>query len=261
MKVFGSARSWLKLILLFWLCLVLAAPAVAAADSPDLHVWPDVVEIGAFFAGHQVKVVGKMPRGAQAVMEITGRAAVEHLMRKGRRGGLWMNVGEVEVQGAPSLYLAMSTSPQMLKTPPEEATWGYPALKKQIRFAGQVEPGQQELFSEQFFQLKESEAVYAIFPGDIKTSGASGDSQTVTGIFPLPTTVKTGAYQVCLTVVQGGQVIARQCRDLKVDMVGFPAMLASLAYEHGPTYGILAVIIAIVTGFAMGYLFKGGGGH
>ena len=90
---------------------------------------------------------------------------------------------------------------------------------------------------------------------------ASGDSQTVTGTFPLPTTIKPGAYRVCLTVVQEGQVTARNCSDLKVIMVGFPAMLASLAYEHGATYGILAVIIAIVTGFAMGYLFKGGGGH
>ena len=83
----------------------------------------------------------------------------------------------------------------------------------------------------------------------------------MTGTFPLPTKVKPGTYQVCLTVVQGGQVIAKNCRDLKVVMVGFPAMLASLAYEHGATYGILAVVIAIVTGFAMGYLFKGGGGH
>jgi hypothetical protein len=41
--------------------------------------------------------------------------------------------------------------------------------------------------------------------------------------------------------------------------VGFPAAFFSLAYEHGATYGILAVVIAIVTGFAMGYLFKGGG--
>ncbi|MBU4234661.1 MAG: TIGR02186 family protein, partial [Desulfobacterales bacterium] len=195
------------------------------------------------------------------VIEITGPAATEHLMRKGRRGGLWMNVGGLEVQGAPSLYLASSTTPPLLKVPPEEATWGYPALKKQIRFAGRVEQREREMFLDQFFQLKESEEVYAIFPGTLKVKGGSGDSQTVTGAFPLPTKVKPGAYRVCLTVVQGGQVIAKQCSDLKVAMVGFPAMLASLAYEHGATYGILAVIIAIVTGFAMGYLFKGGGGH
>ena len=243
------------------LSLVLAAPAWAAEVSPEIQVRPDVVEIGAFFDGQEVKISAKIPQGAQAVIEITGQTAVEHLMRKGRRGGLWMNVGEMEVQGAPSVYLAASTSAPLLKDPPAGAVWGYPALKQQIQFAGRVEQGEREYFLDQFFQLKESDEVYAIFPGDLKVKGGAGDSQTVTGAFPLPTNVKPGAYQVCLTVVQGGQVIGKQCRDLKVVMVGFPAMMASLAYEHGATYGILAVVIAIVTGFAMGYLFKGGGGH
>jgi hypothetical protein len=224
-------------------------------------VWPDVVEIGAFFNGHGVTVIWQVPQGAQAVMEIAGQTAVEHLMRKGRRGGLWMNVGEVEIQGAPSLYLAASTSPPLLKAPSENAPWGYPALQKRISFVGQGERGEREMFLDQFFQLKESEGVYAIFPGDLKVSGASSDSQTVTGTFPLPTTVKPGTYRICLTAVQDGQVIDKHCSDLKVVMVGFPALLASLAYEHGATYGILAVVIAIVTGFAIGYLFKGGGGH
>ncbi len=249
----------LALVLGCWL--LLASPALAAA-SLDLRISPEVVEIGAFFHGGQVTVRGKIPPGAQAVMEVVGQTAVEHLMRRGRRGGLWMNVGEVDVQGAPSLYLAMSTDPRLLQAPPAEgATWGYPALKKGVSLGGRVEPGEQELFLEQFFKLKESEEIYAAFPGAVKVSGAAGDLKAVTGTFPLPTMVKPGTYQVCLTVIQDGQVIGKQFTDLKVAMVGFPAMLSSLAYQHGATYGILAVVIAIVVGFAMGYLFKGGGGH
>jgi hypothetical protein len=241
-------------------CLLLASPALAAA-TPELQVVPEQVEIGAFFQGGQVTVTGKIPRGAQAVLEVVGQIKPEHLMRKGRRGGLWMNVGEVEVQGAPSLYLAMSTDPRLLQGPPVPgATWGYPALKQRLSLTG-VGKGEQEFFLEQFFQLMESEATYAAFPGAAKVSGAAGDLQIVTGTFPLPTKVKPGTYQVCLTVIQDGQVTARNCVDLKVRLMGFPAMLSSLAYQHGATYGILAVIIAIVVGFAMGYLFKGGGGH
>lgn len=258
-RFLGKSRCWS--LLPFLLGLVLTAPAQIGGDSLEIQVWPDVVEIGAFFEGLEVKVIGRAPQGAHAVMEITGQAAVEHLMRKGRRGGLWMNVGEMEVSGAPSLYQAASTSPPLLTAPSENATWGYPALKKQISFAGQVEQGKQELFLDQFFQLKESEGVYALLPGDIKVSDASGDYQVVTGTFTLPSTVKPGSYHVCLTVVQGGQAIVKNCSDLKVVMAGFPGMLASLAYEHRVTYGVLAVIIAVVTGFAMGYLFKGGGRH
>jgi hypothetical protein len=251
----------IRWVLLLWLCLGLSAPALAGSDSLELQVQPDVVEIGAFFNGHEVKISGTIPQGAQAVVEITGPAAVEHLMRKGRRSGLWMNVGELEVQGAPSLYLASSTSPPLLKEPPAGAVWGYPALKQQIKFAGEVKPEERDMFLDQFFQLKESEEIYGTSPGALKVKEAPQNLQTVTGTIPMPTKVKPGTYRVCLTVVQGSQVIGQQCRDLQVVMVGFPAMLASLAYGHGLTYGILAVVIAIVTGFAMGYLFKGGGGH
>ena len=190
MKAVVSARP--RLIPLLIVSLLLAAPAWAAEVSPEIQVRPDVVEIGAFFNGQEVKISAKIPQGAQAVIEIIGQTATEHLMRKGRRGGLWMNVGEVEVQGAPSVYLAASTSAALLKDPPAGAVWGYPALKQRIQFAGRVEQGEREYFLDQFFQLKESDEVYAIFPGVLKVKGDSGDSQTVTGAFPLPTNVRPG---------------------------------------------------------------------
>ena len=62
-------------------------------------------------------------------------------------------------------------------------------------------------------------------------------------------------------MIQDGKAVSNTCTDLKVEMVGFPAWLATLAYQHGAAYGVLAVVIAIVTGFAMGFIFKGGGGH
>jgi hypothetical protein len=254
-------RRILGTLLLGW-GLAWGAPApAAAAAAPEVQVSPNVVEIGAFFHGERVQVTGKIPPGAQAVVEMVGQSTVEHLRRKGRRGVLWMNVGEVEVSGAPSLYLALSTDPKLLKNPAPEATWGYPALKRAVKFAGQVKPGERDLFLKQFFELQESEEIYATLPGALKAAGTEGDLKKVTGTLPLPTKVKPGAYQVCLTVIQDGVVTGKHCTELKVAMVGFPAMLSALAYQHGATYGILAVIIAIVTGFAMGFLFKGGGGH
>jgi hypothetical protein len=45
-------------------------------------------------------------------------------------------------------------------------------------------------------------------------------------------------------------------------MVGFPAVLSKLAWNHGIIYGTVAVLIAIFTGFVIGYVFKkGAGGH
>jgi hypothetical protein len=241
--------------------LLLAGSSVARAAAPTLKVSPANVEIGTFFDGQTVKVEGVIPAGSQAVVEVVGTKADEHLMRKGRRGILWMNVGEIAVHDAPSLYLVMSTSKELLTSAPSEATWGYQSLEKNIRFSGRIEASERAMFLKQFLELKESEHIYATYPGGLKVQSASGGQSAVSGRFFLPTNTKPGTYKVVLSVVSGGKVVSSSSADLKTEMVSFPAMLASLAYQHGATYGIIAVIIAIVTGFAMGFLFKGGGGH
>jgi hypothetical protein len=240
---------------------MLLAGGLPAWAAPNLTLSPATVQIGTFFRGRTVKIKGTIPAGAQAVLEVRGTNADEHLMRKGRRGGLWMNVGEIVVHDAPSLYLVMSTSKALLTQAPPDATWGYQALKKDIRFSGRIEAAEQEEFLGQFFQLKESDQVYATFPGALKITAAAGGESALTAAFPVPTNTKPGTYKVCLSVIQDGKVVDRTLTDLTVEMVSFPALMASLAYQHGATYGVVAVIIAIITGFAMGFLFKGGGGH
>ncbi len=113
---------------------MIVAPLRAQGAGPDLLVVPDRVEIGAFYRGRQVLVSGTIPAGAEAVVEVIGRETAEKLLRKGRRGGLWMNVGELEVRGVPSLYLVMSTSSGLLSEATRDAAWGYPALTRTMEF-------------------------------------------------------------------------------------------------------------------------------
>lgn len=257
----GKARAVAAMVTV-WVGLLAALGGArpTAAASLDLLVVPDLVEIGAFFHGHRVQVSGKIPPGTEAVLEVLGRSASEKLMRKGRRGGLWMNVGELEIKGAPSLYLVMSTKAGLLSAD-TQAPWGYPALKSRIAFSGQIpEEGVAE-FQKQFLELKESEGLYASLPGALKATPGGEGWQKVQGNFQLPANVKPDTYQVYISVIRDGQVMERQRADLQVVMGGVPALLLTLAYQHGALYGIVAVVIAIVTGFLMGYLFKGGGGH
>lgn len=256
-----TAHIWQRFALLTGIMLLLMAPAHVQGASQDLQVKPDLVEIGTWFRGHSVTAAAMIPKGAEAVIEVVGQAADEHLMRKGRRGGLWMNVGEIDVQKAPSLYLVMSTNPKLLEAAAPEAPWGFAALKRRVTMSGMITDQERDKFFEQFIKLKESEDVYISSKDPVKKSRAASDLVPIKAEFRLPTNVRPGTYEVCLSVVQDGQVIAKNCSELQVKMVGFPAMLSTLAYEHGATYGILAVVIAIITGFAMGFLFKGGGGH
>lgn len=254
----GEGRSRPTTVWGLTLLIILCLAGSVKAESVTLQVVPPVVEISSFFNGREVTITGTLPAGYQAVAEVIGRVGQEHLMRKGRRGPLWMNVGEVTVSGAPSLYLVLSSAPELLAG---GSPWGFGSLKKQITLAGQVEAQENGEFQDQFLELKQHEKLYAALPEGLKLSPAGSGRLEVRGRFWIPANVKPDTYKVCLTGVLDGKAVDQQCADLTVQMVGFPALLMSLAYQHGLMYGILAVIVAIFTGFLMGYLFKGGGGH
>jgi hypothetical protein len=257
----SGIRVWPALALCLPLLLVLGLSGKAGAEGATLQVTPDVVEINSFFNGHNVTVTGTVPEGLGAVVEVAGPTAEEHLRRKGRRGPLWMNVGNITVDGAPSLYLVLSSAPELLAGNLLKAPWGFPALIRRISLKGDVQADEMDKFKHQFLELKESEQLYGAWPGGLKTSPAVDGHLKISGTFWLPSNVKPDTYKVCLTAVQDGQAVQKACTDLTVQMVGFPALLMTMAYEHAALYGILAVVIAIVVGFLMGYLFKGGGGH
>ncbi len=242
-------------VLAFLLALGLAGAAGAAAA--ELQLVPNEVEIGAFFDGAQVKLQGAIPAGAAAVVEVLGSTATEKLLRKGRRGGLWMSVGEIKVENVPSLYILQSSSPEIPTLTATATPWGVAALQKVVKLSGSLEASEQGKFFQEFLELKKHEQVYRVSPGALKLSPAPDGGSLVKGAIALPAKVPAGNYRVRLSAVLHGSLLSQRDAPLEVKMVGFPAMLMKLAYQQGALYGILAVVIAIVTGFIMGILFKG----
>ena len=182
------------------------------------------------------------------------------LMRKGRRGGLWMSVGEIQIGNAPNLYLLLSSSPQLPGLTGEATPWGFDALESQMTFSGSLEAHEKGRFFHEFIELKESEGLFDIKPGGLKIKPAEG-GERVSGSFLLPAKVNPGIYQVRLSVIQNGKLLEQRTETVKVDMVGFPAAMAYLAFNHAALHGLIAVLIAIAVGFIMGFMFKDKGGH
>jgi uncharacterized protein (TIGR02186 family) len=245
-------------IIMMGMSLWISSPVLAA--SPDLRLTPQSIEIGAFFTGAQLKVAGEIPTGSNAVVEVVGDSHEVSLMRKGRRLGLWMNVGTLEVHEAPTVYIAGSTDTNLLSNSGSDSPWGYGALEKRVTFSGDVKDGEQTTFFHDFLELKESEKLYSLLPGSIKVAGSGSGWSGLEDDVWIPAKIPPGTYHVCMSIVQDGKTVERKCSDLQVAQVGFPALLYSMAYQHGLAYGIIAVLIAIFAGFAMGFMFKGKGG-
>ena len=83
------------------LIMVFRVPDVGAASPSNLQVLPNELGVGESFQGAEIKVSAEVPAGSNVVVEFRGDAHEDRLLRKGRRGGLWMNVGEVTVYQRP----------------------------------------------------------------------------------------------------------------------------------------------------------------
>ena len=239
----------------------LCYPPLVMGSSTGFHLMPNALHVTESFRGAPITISGEIPEGTQAVVEITGPAHDVHLLRKGRRGGLWMSVGEVEVSGAPSVYLVASTASTLATGSEGTGESGYAALAKRVTFSGGVPPAEKPALFNQFAKLKESQGLYGVFPGALHVTPAAEGRARLEGQLVLPSNVAPGKYEATLSVFYKGELLNKQSLPLRVDMRGVTAFLAVLATKHGVLYGVLAVVIALVAGFIMGFLFKGKGAH
>jgi len=134
-------------------------------------------------------------------------------------------------------------------------------LQKHMQFEGALpRQGADSLF-DQFVKLKESEGLYGVFPKSLKLVGSSEDGSKVEGRLMLPSNIAPGNYHIVMSVLNNGKLVEQRSSDLHVDMQGLTGFLAALAYQHAMLYGLAAVMIAIITGFAIGFLLSSKGAH
>jgi Putative transmembrane protein (Alph_Pro_TM) len=241
--------------------LTLSSSLPASAESLDFRAEPHRIRITESFHGRNVHISAQIPRGAQTVLELKGQVHEENLLLKGRRLGLWMSVGKIKVEGAPSLYLISTTDPKLLSKQDSENRWGYGALRKQVKFSGSIpDPGKEDLFSD-YLNLKEHERLYGEYPGAIKVVAIRDQFETIQGQFHLPGNVKPEEYVLSITVLENGRILEQKSIKLQVVMKELTAFLFSLAQQHPTLYGFLAVAVAMVAGLITGFVFKGKGAH
>jgi len=249
-------RSFPRAVL--WVVFLVGLPG--AGWPSQLEVAPRRVEIGAFFGGKEVVVSAEIPPLADAVVELVGEDVAEALVRKGRIGPLWMNVGEIVAQGFPTLYMVASTSSFLLAGGDGSGSWGYGKLREQARLgeSGGVEESDSML--REFIKLKETQGLYKLLPAGVELVSGDERAQSIRARFPLPRCIRPGTYTVSVSAIRGGEVLQRQQTWIEVEMTGFPRFLRSLAEDYPMVYGIMAVVAAMLAGYGLGWLFGGGRG-
>ncbi len=243
------------LLLAAWSLALMAFPAGAGQAPPALSLEPAMVKVSAFFDGADLWVKGKAPAEDQVAVCLSSEPQEASFRIKDKLWGIiWMNHDTVSFQHVPSVYLVQGSS-----LTPDDFNLGLGYLRAQADVEG-GKGNPEQLFGE-FVKIKKGEGLYQLSDGGVNLGQPQGGLRTFECLFKLPARVPQGVYQVRTFLKEpDGRVTPGASRQLKVEEVGFPALLSSLAYNHGLLYGILAALVALAGGLITSMLFKGGGG-
>ena len=222
--------------------LFLLFPSVlrASENNQDIRIGPDIVAISSFFSGVQMHINCDLPPDSQAVLSIRGKRIETELMRKSHQWELWMNRGEVDIDNAPILYIALSSESHLLSRVTGKFPWGYDALEKEATFSGRLKPSEDYKIFNEFIELKERDKLYRLYPGGLKINRVGPDGWETTADFHLPSRIKPGTYYVTLWIIRDHLVLERRDSSFEVCRQGLPKLIKSLAMKHGTIYGFMA---------------------
>ena len=240
--------------------LLVARPAHAMLTAKANH---DHITIDFFYHGSTVSIKGEADPNVELIIKITSPEGHQVLKQKGKIGGmLWMNVGQLKFDKTPNFYgLYSSQKIEDILSPEEMAKHviGYPALEKHVEISPVRNDEEKAKWFEDFVKFKEEQKVYAYSPGTI-TMTAKGDRQEYFIMTDWPYQAAPGDYRVAVYAVKNGKVVEQAESKVNVEQVGVVKTLATMAKDKAALYGFLSIGIALSAGFAVGMVFKKGGG-
>ena len=256
MVVINKFRLYFSAI---WLIIFFSNNIKVWADSENItnfKVAPDYIDINVFFKGAQVFVSAEIPECDGVIIELEGKIQDIKLNKKGKEAFLWLNVAQITVKYAPSVYIIAASDKLDVICSPEELEKeliGYGALKNKIIFRSDKPLTGHEF--DEFIKLKEHSGSYNI-DGRVKITPSTNNRRKVSTTLNIPSFIHAGNYELFLYCFKNGNLISKASSDFKIEEVGLTLLTKKLAFGNPAIYGISAIIIALAAGFIIGLIFS-----
>jgi uncharacterized protein (TIGR02186 family) len=245
------------------LALLLFAPFVMAQAKPVLV--PDVsqreVEIVYSFTGAELLLFGAIlyPGGRipekPADIAIVLKGPVDSIVvrEKQKVAGIWVNADSTRFRSAPAFYAVASSKPlSQLVDERTAAIYELGINNLQLSPANAGMPGEVQRFEAGLVDLRQRSGLY------FEESRAVEISEDVLyrARIRIPARVPVGKYTAETFLIQDGRVVAGAVREIDIRKSGFERFVAAAAQNWSFTYGIVAVALSLLFGWAAGALFK-----
>lgn len=252
-----------------WLVALLLTMGSAYAESLEIGLSRDQIGITSSFDGTQVTVFGTIVGADREVLErdtrvplvgydvvvtLTGPLAPVTVRRKERVAGIWANGSSQLFVSVPSFYATASSRPLEAVTSEEQLELlqiGPRNLTFQPR--GLVLPEDERApFEASLARLRLTSNLYARVDGSVTMLSPTLFRAT----FAVPANVPIGTHTARAFLFKDGNYLNSTTRELSVAKAGFEQVTYALAHENGFFYGLLAVLVAITTGWLASVAFR-----
>jgi len=237
----------------------------ANAAGIQLGVSVDKVPVGSDFNGTNLVVFGSIEGVAQdalfrgeyhVVVKVTGGNRDVIIRQKERKFGIWVNNQSKAFQNVPSFYSVVSASPLTQIADKETLSRSGlgidnlgSALAAQEDFEFILEEGK---FSDALRRIRLNNGLFIENPEGLKQLSPSLFRAEIA----LPPNVPIGQHQVTAYLFRNGNQLSSKSGMYEIGKVGFERWIYNLAHEQSLLYGIMAVLMAIFTGWAANAIFR-----
>lgn len=243
------------------LTLVIATPMATANEVVVAALSQNRISITANFDGSEIFLFGAVKRDTppppgdrlDIIATVAGPLEPVTVRRKTRRFGIWVNTQAVEVDLAPSFYSVAATNALSEILGDTEDLRHKISVDRMIRSVGAPSDiANAAEFTDALIRKRRAAGLYSSRLGRIDLTE---DTLFKTRI-ALPANLVEGNYSVRIFLVRDKSVIDAHTTEIPVQKVGLGRWIYSLAHERPTTYGLLAVFLAVITGWLASVLFR-----
>jgi uncharacterized protein (TIGR02186 family) len=247
------------------LALALLLPLLAAATEPKLV--PDVsqrrIEIRYSFTGAELLLFGaiiypggRAPReDADIVVVVKGPVEPIVVREKQKVAGIWMNVESARFRSAPSFYAVAASRPLgQLIDERTAAIYEIGLQNLQLSPGSGAPPEVQRRFEAGLIDLRQRSQLYFEDPNGVEIS----DDVLYRARINIPARVPVGTYTAETFLIREGRVVAGAVREIQIEKLGFERFVTDAAQRWSFAYGLVAVMVSLLLGWAASAIFRRG---
>jgi len=234
--------------------LILGSAQTAYSSEITVDLADPVVQITAGFSGTDLLLFGVAPGDGDIVVVVRGPIQDEVVRKKERVLGVWVNRQEIALEDVPAFY-AMASNRSL-----DEFLPGGIANIHQIGLENlQFHPKDKtrkaddfEHFRHAVLRTKQRQNLYTWDPQPLIFMG----NRLFRTKIRIPSNVSVGTFGIETYLIRKGELADSHTTLMNVRKFGLEASVYDFAHRQSFAYGILAIVIACVAGWAANAAFR-----